>query len=106
MAQHETLADLAAKVTDLTQQFTKFIADNDIPAPNFSAESPTAYTGLTSESFLLRQKLLDAINDMWILAQGPSESIFNYCHNVSQLCSALLLPPFYGLSAGREEEGE
>lgn len=82
MSQNETLTDLAAKVTDLTQQFTKFLADNAIPAPTFAADSPTSYTGLTSESFLLRQKLLDAINDMWILTQGPSESIFNYCHNV------------------------
>lgn len=83
MAQHETLNDLAAKVTDLAAQFTTFLADSKIPAPNFSASSPTSYTGLTSESFLLRQKLLDALNDMWILTQGPSESIFNYCHNVS-----------------------
>jgi hypothetical protein len=83
MAQHETLNDLAAKVTNLAAQFTTFLADNKIPAPNFSALSPTSYTGLTSESFLLRQKLLDALNDMWILTQGPSESIFNYCHNVS-----------------------
>lgn len=85
MAQHETLNDLAAKVTDLAAQFTTFLADSKIPAPNFSASSPTSYTGLTSESFLLRQKLLDALNDMWILTQGPSESIFNYCHNVSLL---------------------
>lgn len=84
--QNETLTGLAAKVTDLTQQFTKFLADNSIPAPTFAADSPTSYTGLTSESFLLRQKLLDAINDMWILTQGPSESIFNYVHNVCPTC--------------------
>lgn len=77
-----TLTELAGKITDLTQEFTKFLSDNGIQQPTLAADSPTSYSGLTSESFLLRQKLLDAINDMWILTQGPSESIFNYCHNV------------------------
>lgn len=88
MAQPEvTLTSLAAQITDLTQQFTKFLGDNGIQQPSFAVDSPTSYSGLTSESFLLRQKLIDAINDLWILTQGPSESIFNYCHNVC-LCGA------------------
>ncbi|VUC33916.1 unnamed protein product [Clonostachys rosea] len=77
-----TLNSLAAKVTELTQNFTKYLEDNGIPAPSLAADSPTSYSGLNAESFILRQQLLDALNDMWILTQGPSESIFNYVHNV------------------------
>lgn len=77
-----TLISLAAKVTELSQNFTKYLEDNGIPAPSLAAESPTSYSGLNAESFILRQQLLDALNDMWILTQGPSESIFNYVHNV------------------------
>ena len=77
-----TLNDLAAKVTELSQTFTTFLQDNKIPAPTLAADSPTSYAGLMSDAFLLRQQLLDTLNDMWVLTQGPSESIFNYVHNV------------------------
>merc|ERR1712000_99727 len=82
MAQPTTLNDLAAKVTELSQTFTKFLGDNGIPEPSLSADSPTSYSGLNGEMFMLRQQLIDTLNDMWIVTQGPSESIFNYCHNV------------------------
>lgn len=83
MAQPQvTLNDLAAKITDLTQQFSKVLADDGVQQPTFAPDSPVSYDGLTAESFTLRQKLTDAINDLWFLTQGPSESIFNYCHNV------------------------
>ncbi|KAM0326972.1 hypothetical protein ACHAQA_006093 [Verticillium albo-atrum] len=77
----ETLQSLAAKITDLSASFTKFLEENKIPQPTFEADSPTSYEGITPEIFLLRQKLLDSLNDMWYLASGPSESIFNYVHN-------------------------
>lgn len=77
-----TLNDLAAKVTDLSQNFTKYLEEKHIPQPTLAADSPVSYTGLDGPSFILRQQLIDALNDMWILTQGPSESIFNYVHNV------------------------
>ncbi|KAG7119009.1 O-methyltransferase lcsG like protein [Verticillium longisporum] len=77
----ETLQSLAAKVTELSASFTKFLEQNKIPQPTFEADSPTTYEGITPEAFVLRQKLLDSLQDMWYLAQGPSESIFNYVHN-------------------------
>jgi hypothetical protein len=92
MAQTQTqpsLNDLAAKVTDLSQSFTRFLQENKIQQPTLAADSPTSYNGLTPDAFLLRQQLLDAINDMWVLTQGPSESIFNYVHNVSTLSQPL-----------------
>ncbi|KAK7943968.1 uncharacterized protein PG986_013081 [Apiospora aurea] len=58
-----TLESLAAQITELSGQL------------------PTSYSNLTGEMFMVRQKLLDSLNDMWWLAQGPSESIFNYCHS-------------------------
>ena len=79
-----TLNDLAAKVTDLSQSFTKYLEEKHIPQPTLDADSPVSYTGLDGPSFILRQQLIDALNDMWILTQGPSESIFNYVHNVRE----------------------
>ncbi|KFA56101.1 hypothetical protein S40293_00201 [Stachybotrys chartarum IBT 40293] len=81
MAQPQaTLLDLAAKATELSQALTKSIQDNGLQAPTLAADSPTSYEGLTPEMFLLRQQLVDVLNDMSILAQGPSESVFNYVH--------------------------
>lgn len=83
MAQPQaTLLDLAAKATELSQALTKSIQDNGLQAPTLAADSPTSYEGLTPEMFLLRQQLVDVLNDMSILAQGPSESVFNYVHTV------------------------
>ncbi|KAH7032987.1 O-methyltransferase-domain-containing protein [Microdochium trichocladiopsis] len=84
-----TLNDLAAKISELSQTFTKFMDKNKIAAPTFAADSPTSYTGLDAEAFVLKGQLLDALSDMWILAQGPSESIFNYCHSAMPDASCL-----------------
>ncbi|KAL3959287.1 sterigmatocystin 8-O-methyltransferase [Purpureocillium lilacinum] len=75
-----TLNVLAAKISDLTAKFSTFLKDNEIPEPTFAADSPTSYTGLTAESFMLRQALFDSLMDLIYLTQGPSESIFNYVH--------------------------
>ncbi|KAJ6440118.1 sterigmatocystin 8-O-methyltransferase [Purpureocillium lavendulum] len=75
-----SLNGLAARVSDLTAKFSTFLKDNDIPEPTFAADSPTSYTGLTAESFMLRQALFDSLMDLIYLTQGPSESIFNYVH--------------------------
>ncbi|KND91784.1 6-hydroxytryprostatin B O-methyltransferase [Tolypocladium ophioglossoides CBS 100239] len=75
-----TLNDLAAKITELTETLSRFLTDNSIPEPSFAADSPTSYTGLTAESFMVRQALFDALMDMIYLTQGPSESIFNFVH--------------------------
>lgn len=77
-----TLNELAARVTELSAAFTKSVEGNDAPIPTFAADSPLKYGTLSGEAFMTRQKLLDTLNDMIWLAQGPSESIFNYCHNV------------------------
>lgn len=82
-AQPTTLNGLAAEISELSAQFTKFLEENNVPAPTFDADSPTQYDNLTPEIFMTRQRLLDKINDIWCLTQGPSESIFNYVHGVS-----------------------
>ncbi|OJD27556.1 hypothetical protein ACJ73_01056 [Blastomyces percursus] len=84
-----TLNGLAAKITELSETFTKLLQEKNIPEPTFASDSPTSYVGLTAESFLIRQKLLDAVNDMWYLTQGPSESIFNYVHTAMPDAAAL-----------------
>lgn len=77
-----TLNSLAAKISELSETFTKYLKENNIPAPTFAADSPVNYSGLSHEMFMTRQVLLDAVSDLWLLAQGPSESIFNYAHCV------------------------
>lgn len=77
-----TLVELAAKVTELSETFTKYLKENNVPAPTFAADSPTSYKDLGPEVFTLRQTLIDTLQDMWILTQGPSESVFNYVHSV------------------------
>lgn len=80
-----TLSSLAAKITELSETFTRFLKENNVPEPSFAADSPTRYQNLSAEIFMTRQYLLDALTDMWYLTQGPSESIFNYVHSVSTL---------------------
>ncbi|PGH07096.1 hypothetical protein AJ79_06374 [Helicocarpus griseus UAMH5409] len=84
-----TLNGIAAKIAELSETFTKYLNENNVPAPTFVADSPTSYVNLSPEIFMVRQKLLDAVNDMWYLTQGPSESIFNYVHTAMPDAAAL-----------------
>lgn len=81
---YKSLNDVAAQISELTQSLTKLLEDGNVTQPSFAADSVTRYDGLNGEMFMTRQKLIDAITDMWFLTQGPSESIFNYAHSVSQ----------------------
>ena len=85
-----TLNSLAAKVTELSETLTRYLQENNVPAPTFAADSPTSYTNLTPEIFVTRQLLLDTLADLSYLTQGPSESIFNYAHTVRVLFSDAL----------------
>ncbi|KAK8044010.1 O-methyltransferase family protein [Apiospora rasikravindrae] len=80
-SEHPTLESLAAQITEFSGQLSKQMKENNVPPVSFAADSPASYSNLTGEMFMVRQKLLDSLNDMWWLAQGPSESIFNYCHS-------------------------
>ncbi|KAK3181516.1 hypothetical protein K4F52_007226 [Lecanicillium sp. MT-2017a] len=80
MSADESINGLATQISELSSSFTKSLADANVSEPNFTAQSPTSYDGLTAEMFLHRQQLLDKIMDMWYLVQGPSESVFNYVH--------------------------
>ncbi|KAK8880073.1 sterigmatocystin 8-O-methyltransferase [Apiospora arundinis] len=80
-SEEPTLESLAASISELAGALSKQMKDNNVPPVSFAADSPTSYSKLTGEMFMIRQKLLDSLNDMWWLAQGPSESIFNYCHS-------------------------
>ncbi|OTA94552.1 hypothetical protein M434DRAFT_10624 [Hypoxylon sp. CO27-5] len=84
-----TLNSLAAKITELSETFTRYLKENNVPKPTFAADSPTSYSNLSAEIFMTRQHLLDALTDMWYLTQGPSESIFNYVHNALPDAAAL-----------------
>lgn len=77
-----TYDDLVAQVAELSQKFKQALGEKKIPLPTFEADSVTNYEGLTSELFVQRQTLLDSLTDLHYLVQGPSESVFNYAHNV------------------------
>lgn len=81
-AKTDTLNGVASQISDLAQSLTKLLQDANVPQPSFAADGPTRYEGLDEAMFMTRQKLLDAVTDMWYLTQGPSESIFNYAHSV------------------------
>jgi hypothetical protein len=78
----ETLLSLAAKITEYAQKLTKELEDGKVPPVTLEADSPIKYERLPGEAFVTRQALEDALKDMWILSQGPSDSVFNYVHTV------------------------
>lgn len=79
----ETLLSVAARITEYAQQLTKELEAGNVPPVTLEADSPIKYEALPGNAFFVRQQLEDALKDMYILSQGPSESTFNYCHTVS-----------------------
>ena len=78
-----TLNDLAAQISELTASFSKFLHESHVAQPTLAADSPISYgEKISAEAFLIRSKLLDAVEDLSILVQGPTESIFNFVHCV------------------------
>ncbi|KAH8161426.1 hypothetical protein CIB48_g6828 [Xylaria polymorpha] len=76
------LRGLAAEITKLADSFASSLQENNLPEANFGVDSPMSHKGITADMFMTRQMLSDKLMDMWYLVQGPSESIFNYVHNV------------------------
>jgi hypothetical protein len=81
-SEQPTLASLSAKISELSGALSKFYEQQNLPLVSFAADSPSRYNELSPEMFMVRQNLLDALNDMTYLAQGPADSIFNYAHSV------------------------
>lgn len=79
----ETLLSIASKITEYAQQLTKELEAGNVTPVTLEADSPIKYESLPGNSFFIRQQLEDALKDMYILSQGPSESTFNYCHMAS-----------------------
>jgi hypothetical protein len=75
-----TLNSLADQIKELAAKMTKQLEAEKVPPITLEADSPTKYERLPGDLFFLRQQLEDALKDMWILSQGPSESVFNYVH--------------------------
>ncbi|KAI3320974.1 S-adenosyl-L-methionine-dependent methyltransferase [Xylariaceae sp. AK1471] len=76
------LRGLAADITKLADSFASSLQENNLPEASFAADSPMNHAGLTADMFMTKQMLCDKLADMWYLVQGPSESIYNYVHNV------------------------
>jgi hypothetical protein len=77
-----TLTSLAKQISDITASITTYLEEKKLTAPSLAADSPTNFPEISPELFHQRQVLLDALNDLTILVQGPSESVFNYVHTV------------------------
>tara|TARA_R110002003_G_scaffold109_6_gene9179 strand:- start:2683 stop:3657 length:975 start_codon:yes stop_codon:yes gene_type:complete len=75
-----TLNSLADQIKELAAKMTKELEANKVPPVTLEADSPIKYSSLPGDLFMTRQLLEDALKDMWILSQGPSESVFNYVH--------------------------
>ncbi|KAL6703521.1 hypothetical protein ACN47E_009546 [Coniothyrium glycines] len=75
-----TLNSLAAQISELAARMTKQLEVEKVPPVTLEADSPVKYEKLPGDLFFLRQQLEDALKDMWILSQGPSDSVFNYVH--------------------------
>ncbi|KAF2265350.1 S-adenosyl-L-methionine-dependent methyltransferase [Lojkania enalia] len=84
-----TLSGLGAQVKELSETLERLLKENSIEAPTLAADSPINISKYTSEIFVTKQKLQDSMNDLSIISQGPSESVFNYCHNVMPDAAAL-----------------
>lgn len=76
------LRALAAEITKLADTFATSLKDQNLPEASFSVDSPMSHKGITADMFITRQTLCDKLTDMWYLVQGPSESVYNYVHNV------------------------
>ncbi|KAL7626863.1 hypothetical protein AAE478_003637 [Parahypoxylon ruwenzoriense] len=100
-----TLNGLAAKITELSDTFTRYIKEHNIPQPTFAVDSPTNYSNLSAEIFMTRQLLLDTLTDMWYLTQGPSESIFNYVHTCMPDAAALNILNYFDFWSAVPLEG-
>ncbi|KAF7537106.1 hypothetical protein G7054_g3970 [Neopestalotiopsis clavispora] len=88
-SEQPTLASLSAKISELSGALSKFYEQQNLPLVSFAADSPSRYNELSPEMFMVRQNLLDALNDMTYLAQGPADSIFNYAHSAIPDAAAL-----------------
>jgi hypothetical protein len=75
-----TLNSLANQIKELADKMTKQLEAEKILPITLEADSPIKYERLPGDLFMTRQLLEDALKDIWILSQGPSESVFNYVH--------------------------
>lgn len=78
-----TLSELGARVKELSETLERLLKESEVEAPTLAADSPVNISKFTPEIFTTKQHLQDAMNDLSIISQGPSESVFNYAHNVS-----------------------
>ena len=75
-----TLNSLAAQISELAAKMTKQLEAENVQPVTLEADSPIKYEKYPADFYYTRQLLEDALKDMYILSQGPSESVFNYVH--------------------------
>lgn len=84
-----TLSELGARVKELSETLERLLKESEVEAPTLDADSPVNISKFTPEIFTTKQHLQDAISDLSIISQGPSESVFNYAHNAVPDMAAL-----------------
>ncbi|KAF1978268.1 S-adenosyl-L-methionine-dependent methyltransferase [Bimuria novae-zelandiae CBS 107.79] len=84
-----TLSELGAKVKELSETLEHLLKESEVEPPTLAADSPINISKFTPEIFTTKQHLQDAMNDLSIISQGPSESVFNYAHNAVPDMAAL-----------------
>ncbi|KAF2475192.1 S-adenosyl-L-methionine-dependent methyltransferase [Lindgomyces ingoldianus] len=84
-----TLSSLGSRIKELAESLERHLRENGVEAPTLAADSPINISKFTPEIFTIKQQLADALNDLSIISQGPSESVFNYAHNAIPDVAAL-----------------
>ena len=82
LTEQPTLTSLAQKIQDLSRTLTDTLEKNNVPLCTFAVDGPATYATPSPETFMMRQTLIETLQDMIYLTQGPNESIFNYAHSV------------------------
>jgi len=101
-----TLNSLAAQISSLAATMTKQLEAENVTPVTLEADSPIKYEKYPADFFYTRQLLEDALKDMWILSQGPSESVFNYVHMAIPDASCLNILNQFNFWAAVPIEGE
>lgn len=76
------LKNVLTEIIEHTIQLSTVIRQHDLKEPNWGPDSPDDYKKLPGDVFMKRQQLIDLLQDMIWLVQGPTESVFALGHGV------------------------
>jgi len=91
-----TLDALAATITEAAHIITSHMRENKIPEPTFASDSPQSYGELPPDISAVRQRLAATAIDMWQLALGPEDIVWDRSWTVGRKTQSYLFAWFEG----------